>query len=327
VRWRDPSWLAEATAWIEARVEPVGAIEQPHVAPWSTVIRVPTAGGDLWFKANSPTHRFEARLALLLAGVSPDRVAEVVDADLDRGWLLLRDAGTRLRDLAPGAEQLEHWERLLPLYAGLQLALAPRAEEMLALGVPDERLAGLPARFERLLEDREALLVGTSEGVTEDELERLRRAVPEVVSLCDDLSAVGVAETLQHDDFHDGQVFVADGRYRFLDWGDACVSHPFHTLVVTLRAIAYRLGLAPGGPELARLRDAYLEPFAPGRLPVELVDAVDTAHRTGTIARALAWHRYVSAREPEERGDDAEAVPYGLKRFLAGGPIGSWDPA
>ena len=104
------------------------------------------------------------------------------------------------------------------------------------------------------------------------------------------------------------------------------MSHPFHTLVVTCRAIAHRFDpdVQPGGPELLRLRDAYLEPFAPYGGHTELVRAVDLAHLTGTLARTLAWHRYVVARPLEFRGEDAEAVPYGLRRLLNLGPLGSW---
>ena len=42
-----PEWLAEATAWIRERVAVTGEIEQFHVRWWSTVLRVPTAAGDL----------------------------------------------------------------------------------------------------------------------------------------------------------------------------------------------------------------------------------------------------------------------------------------
>ncbi len=325
MRWLDPHWRAQAIAWIEESIggPPTRPVEQPHVYPWSTVLRVPTREGDLWFKASSPTHSFEAALALELVRVMPDRVPEVVAADPGRGWLLMRDAGIRLRDLVGGREQLVHWEWLLPLYAELQIALAPRASELLTLGVPDERLENLTAHFERLLGDEDALLVGQPEGLSGDELARLRAAVPEVAALCRELAAYGVPETLQHDDFHDGQVFVADGRYRFLDWGDSCVSHPFHTLVVTLRAAAHKHVFEPGGPEVERLRDVYLEPFGGS----ELAAAVDLAHRTGTIARALAWYRFVSAPDAAVGSDDGIAVPYGLRLFLADGPLGSWDPA
>lgn len=140
--------------------------------------------------------------------------------------------------------------------------------------------------------------------------------------MCSELAAVGIPGTIQHDDFHDGQVFIREDRYRFLDWGDSCVSHPFHTMVVTLRVLAWQQGLPPGGPELLRLRDAYLEPFEELASPSELRAAFGLAHRTGTIARALAWHRYFVG-DPEAERDDT--VAYGLKMFLADGPIGSWE--
>ncbi len=56
--WQDPAWLAAAHAWIEDELERLGIrhsgdIEQPHVYPWSTVLRVPTDDGVVWFKANA----------------------------------------------------------------------------------------------------------------------------------------------------------------------------------------------------------------------------------------------------------------------------------
>jgi Phosphotransferase enzyme family len=310
--WTRPQWLEEATSWIRQRVTVVGEIEQPHVRWWSTVLRVPTADGDLFFKAVAQVHHFEAALTARLAVLQPDRVSELVDVDAERGWMLMRDGGTRLRERVETPQDLHHWERLLPDYAQLQIEVAPQADEFLALGVPDERLAVLPEHFR-------GLVAGRPNGLTDEEHRRLVDAAPRVEDMCRALAEDGVPETIQHDDFHDGQVFVRDGRYLFFDWGDSCVSHPFHSLTVVLRAIAWMLDLAPGGVELQRLRDAYLEPF--GRGP----EIGELAYGTGTIARALAWHRMVAAREPEfVDEDDATSATYGLKLFLEGGPIGSW---
>jgi Phosphotransferase enzyme family len=330
--WLQPDWLADAKRWIAAQLErlglePAGEIEQGHVRWWSTVMRVPTTEGDLYFKANAPPHQFEAALIAMLARLRPGQVPELPAVDPGRGWLLIRDGGTRLRELVGSAADLIRWEELLPRYAELQLALAPHADELLAVGVPDVRLAGLAGSLERLLEDVEAILLDRPQGLTSNERERLCALVPEIDAKARGLAGYGIPETIQHDDFHDGNVFVRDGRYLFFDWGDSCVSHPFHTLVVTFRAIAHRFerDIRPGGPELLRLRDAYLEPFAGYGNHDELVAAVDLAHLTGTVGRTLAWHRFVYAREPEFRADDTETVPYGLKRLLDLGPLGSWS--
>ena len=182
------------------------------------------------------------------------------------------------------------------------------------------RPAGLPDAVERLLEDDHALMLGESDELRRDQRDELRRRLPELRALVEELEAFGIPATIQHDDLHDGQVFVRDGDVRILDWGDSCISHPFHTLTVTLRALAWRHGIEPGSAQLLRLRDAYLEPFgAPAA-------AADLAYRTGTLGRALAWHRYVSAVTPAERDpEDAESVPYGLRLYLEAGPIGTWE--
>jgi hypothetical protein len=288
-----------------------GEPDQFHVRWWSTVIRVPTADGDLYFKAVTRGFEFEPPLTAKLAGLAPDRVPELVDVDSSRGWMLMRDAGTRLRDLVDLPADLPHWERALPRYAELQIAAAPLAGELLALGVPDVRLSKLPNQLRMLL-------AAPANRLSNELKERVLRALPEVEELCDRLAAYGIPETIQHDDLHDGQVFVRGGRYLFFDWGDSCISHPFHSLTVTLRATAAKLDLEPGGPELLHLRDAYLEPFG---APAE---AAGLAYRTGTIARALAWDRYARAAGVNAEPEDDSAPSYGLKLFLENGPVGSW---
>ena len=325
--WTESAWLDGAHAWIDERlaehsVVRSGPVEQPHVRWWSTVLRVPTSQGNLWFKAVSPLHSFEPRLTALLADVAPGLVPIPLAVDTARAWMLLRDGGTRLRERLDSVGDLVHWERLLPRYADLQIRLGEQQDQFLALGVPDQRVERLTDDLRAVLDERAPLLVGDPEGLTEGEYEQLRGRLPAIEDLARELQALGIPQTLQHDDFHDGNVFVDCAGYRFFDWGDCCVSHPFHTLVVTLRSTAYRFDLGPGGPELLRLRDAYLEPWTAFGTRAELVAGFDTAYRTGT----LAWYRYVTAREPGAAAADAQSVPYGLKLFLADGPIGASDP-
>lgn len=287
----------DADAWIAAAVEPTGPAESTHVRPWATVLRVPTANGDVWFKANAPELRHEAALLRLLAARRPELVPEPIALDLDRGWILMRDAGTRLCELVAEEQSLDRWLDVLPRYAELQLALAGDVDELLALGVPDLRLGTLPERYERLV----------------DELDgdpRYRAAIPRVRELAAELGEYGLPETIQHDDLHDRNVFVgADGGYRIVDWGDAVVSHPFFTLSVTLEGvIQWGLDDVEGSVETAPFRDAYLRPFDGGR---GLGRAVEIALRLGWAARAVATH--AAGHEEPER------IPARLRMFLDGG--------
>ena len=116
---------------------------------------------------------FEGPLTSLLAEVFPDHTAELLAFDADRSWMLTRDAGTRLRELFPDRAQLDEWERLLPRYAELQQRLAPRADELLGLGVTDLRLEALPSLLTRAAGDTEVLTRDDEDGMSAAERQAL----------------------------------------------------------------------------------------------------------------------------------------------------------
>ena len=316
--WTDPDWLSEAHGWIEERADELrlrvtGAIEQPHVRPWSTVLRVPTTGGDVWFKANGPTEAYEAGVVSVLAGRRPDCVPDLLAADLERGWMLVADGGERLREVVARERDLGRWLDVLPLYAGLQIDLVDHAGELLTLGTPDRRLATLSDQYEGLLDRLEPSSV--------PEIDRLRKLTPGVREMCDELAAYGIPETIQHDDLHDGQVFVRDGRYLLFDWGDSVVSHPFFTMSVTLEGVlSWGLDDIEGSVDTTPFRDAYLGPFERYAPRADLEAALAIALRLGWVCRALGFDELSAVLDPQAREEHADAVAIRLRMFLAGFP-------
>jgi hypothetical protein len=260
----------EAEEWIRANAPDAVGVELVSAEPWGTVYRLSLRGDVVWFKACMPVQAFEPRLTAALSERWPDRVTEVVSHE-DGQWLLMRDAGAPFGTFDPYVNPPEAWERLLPLYAELQCNEAARVDEHLAGGVPDLRTETLPARYDEF--------VGRNLPLEPEELGRLRAFAPRFAELCAELASRGIPDSIQHDDLHMSNVYEQDGRLRVLDWGDACVSHPFASLFET-----YRHLLAPEC--YPRLRDVYLEPWGS-----DLVDTFDLALRVGTIAHAFAWLR------------------------------------
>jgi hypothetical protein len=154
--WTDPAWLAEAEAWIRRHVAPTGEIEQPHVRPWATALRVPTADGVVWFKASAPEVAHEGPVVQLLAARRPDLVPPLLALDRERAWMLSADGGTRLRELVESERDLSRWLDVLPAYAALQRDAAVDVDAFLAAGVPDCRLAALPGLYRGLAERLDA---------------------------------------------------------------------------------------------------------------------------------------------------------------------------
>src|SRR5207244_12198373 len=95
----------------------------------------------------------EGAVIQVLALRRPALVPELLALDRGSGWMLQRDGGTRLRGLVIGADLVDRWAELLPLYAALQLDAAADRDALVAAGAPDRGLSALPQAYAQLAED------------------------------------------------------------------------------------------------------------------------------------------------------------------------------
>ena len=154
--WEDADWFAEAVAWVDERLAAMGRprtgeVEQRHVRTWATALRVQTAEGPVWFKANTPELRHEVAVVERVSARVPDRVPPLLASDVERGWLLMADAGDRLREVADEEQSLVRWHDVLAGAADVARALEPEVDELLAAGVPDLRLHTLADGYAELV--------------------------------------------------------------------------------------------------------------------------------------------------------------------------------
>jgi aminoglycoside/choline kinase family phosphotransferase len=274
-------------------------VEVVHDRPWSRVLRVPTADEDLYLKQCAPVQAFEPALTVALAARWPDRVPEVVAADPERAWLLLRDGGTRLRESGDVAT----FVRALELYGELQREEAAHVDELLALGLPDVRLPVVATTYEAFFED--------DHGLEWAEVARLRTLATRFRELCAELEAFGLPDSIQHDDLHDGNVFVRDGRVAIFDWGDSSVAHPLWSLVKPLRDARDR-GLDP-----EPLCAAYLGAWTAVEPEERLRAALRVAVPVGIFAYALQVRRLLDFIPAEARPAREPYLADQLRRLLA----------
>ena len=257
------------------------------------MLRVPTNDGLLYFKANADSLTHEAAVTELLIRRRPDLLPELVACDPSTGWMLMRDAGVQLSAILDRDRDLRYWLEALPLYAELQIDVVTDAEELARLIPLDRRLATMPAHHA-------TLVAATEHELSPAEHRALREVEPDVRRWTDELAALSIPESIQNDDFTHGSIFVGDAGYRFLDWGDACLSHPFFTLTVTLRVVEWVHGLPPGSPETERVRDAYLEPWTRFEPRPTLERAAQVARRLGQVGRAAFWLEGGFEHEPDD---------------------------
>ena len=310
--------------WITAQIAQrglklTGEIEDVQITPSATVLSVMTDSGKVYFKAPMPAFAFEAPLTAKLAEWFPVDLPVVLGMDAARGWLLLRDAGVRVRDLIRADGDGSRWDEYLRRYVALQQATASRVDELLALGVPDRRLKKLPRLYDALLLDTAILLVGQKYGVSDAQFAELQGYLSTLQTLCDQLATYNIPQTLHHDDFHTGNTMVQANTPTFIDWGESCIAHPFYSLVIVLRDAKFTL--KQDQATLDHLTDVYLRCWIAYEPMERLKEAFVVAAQLAALCRTLTWYRVVSNLPEDARTEYADAVPYWLVTFLKNTPF------
>jgi hypothetical protein len=318
--WTQPGWQETVLPWIDQELTSQGIrIEGPleilHMRTWSAFASIPTSDGIVYFKAPSSENAFEAALTQKLVQLRPDCMVRLLAVDLERGWTLSADSGDTLRSFIRSVDDLPQWDNVLPFYADFQIDLAQHLPDLLLTGAPDRRLELFPNLYRKLLEDTENLRVENPPGLSSEEHRHLLKLQSEVEDMCLQLDSYGLPETICHEEVHDANVILDGERVIFTDWADSSVAHPFFTMLVTIRSAAYRAGLDQDAPEMAHLRDIYLEPWSSFGSPTELREALDIAYRLAMINRSLSYHLSM-AKLPEEYKIENDAIPGWLQDFL-----------
>lgn len=319
--WTQQSWLEQASCWIDHELHQQGikrieSINQLRVRHWSTILQVPTGIGSIYFKAVVSDLAYEAALTQVLSHRYPHCMPQVLAIAREQGWLLMHDGGMMLRETLKTEDDIHYWANLLPTYAKVQQDSTKYLDDFLELGVPDRRLAVLPARFQQLLTDTETLGLNHPGGLSLLEYQCLQNKADLLVELCEQLATFNIPETLHHGDLHDGNVFVGHERYMFFDWGDSSISHPFFSLHSTYGSLEKRFDLGKSSPWFKQLRECYLDEWTEYETEERLEQAFEIAQKLSPILAILRWLPVLSSMDATNRNRYIEAVPDLLREFL-----------
>lgn len=315
--WHTPSWRAEAGSWVSDRlaaqgIVPAGPLEQLYTRPYATIMRLRTDHGVVWFKANGPGYRHEARVVRELRSWAGARVPHVLAEEAGHGWFLTADAGPSMDSVLAEDRDLSHWETVLREYAVLQVESTAHLDTLSSLGVPDKSPTAMPGVLAGVLAGDESLL-GPDPGLDGCELEALRAGMAEFRAQCMRLEAMGIAHTVQHDDLTPGNVLMPATGPVFIDWTDACIAHPFASLTYPIRHVMEQFGVSADSPEVRRVKDAYYEPWAGLYSRAQLDEATELAIRLAVAGKVTAWR---SALQGLDRSTLGPYFQYAEARWL-----------
>lgn len=313
--WSSPEFRAELTEWVTSAVGEPRSLKPVRDRSWSTVWRVAASPGTFYAKQNTPLQAFEARLLTLLGDLAPAYVVPVAAADPDRDLLLTPDQGTVLGDdLADAGEEhlLAAVGRMLGTAARLQREVAPHADLLADAGLTRLALSDVLPYVQQRLDELAPLPEDDPRSFEPGRAEVLEAALPSVAAAVDQVAALGLPLTLNHNDLQTFNVFDVDGAMRFFDFGDAMVTEPLAALMVPLAGIARHLEVAAADPRVLGLAEPALEVWSDVVPLSELRAALPAALRLARLARCESWLRCYAAMNDNELAEWGGAAAYWL---------------
>lgn len=282
--WMRPGWYIQALSWGIGRLRDAGISttetpDQLRASERGFLLRLRTPRGSFFLKAAPEVSRHEPALARWLAAHFPQNTPEVLGVDAERNWLLRREiTGVAMPLVEVREESL--WEDAVRRLAELQVASVAHRQELAELGCPLRSLAVLAGRIPWLLADAQAMMLGSSCGLTRPEIEHVARLEPALLALCQELAHLEIPLALEHGDLHGRNVAMTLDGPVFTEWSFSSLSHPFFSIFHLLRDAA-RMLPESSAESRRRLRDAYLDPWR------ELAP-LDVLHRAFDLAVTLA---------------------------------------
>ena len=260
VPWYRSGWYRTATSWIgqQAAVHPIDSLTQYRVWGLSTLIRVESAQGRFWFKANGPPFADEIVKTVALAERFPHILPCPVSYDLDRGWAIFEDLGSESLN-----ERLhpETWAAAAAAYARMQMDSVALRPELEAAGVPVYSEVHIADEIELMVADDEALTSGEY-GLDAADVERVRHRARGWVEAMHALGQLGIPLAIEHGDLHSGQMLIDTvGQVRIIDWSDVAFANPLISLETFVGALHRNLGSHLSSDDLARIGNAFSEAF------------------------------------------------------------------
>ena len=313
--WARPGGVATTIAWAD---DALAAIGRRRVGPvvqiktWnlSSILRLPTADGDVWCKSVPPFLAHEGGIIALVGDDDTTLVPPLLASEPATGTVLLGDV--------PGDDDWDASEgRLLTMVqtlVRLQARWQDRVDELLIAGLPDWRTRSLTELVEAVVSRRDV-----REQLADVELRVLDALTGRLPDRFAALDACGIPATLVHGDFHRGNWRFDGHALVLLDWGDTGVGHPLLDMSSFEENVPDEVRL--------RVRAAWIDAWR-GELPgADPSMAAELIAPIAALRRAVKYQEFLDRIEPSERryhaSDVREWLRVALEQATDGGRGGS----
>lgn len=224
--------------------------------PWSKVLKLSTPQGIVYLKQTPADLFLEVEIIKKcreLCGIVD--IPEVIATNKELNCFLMKACGdVSFRTLFGGQLNVALLMQGLQLYTKMQKATARHVNAFLQAGAPDWRLENFPKLYQDLISN-EAFL--KEHGLETTQIQILQNSVEKLQRLCQELSIYGIAECLNHSDFHDNNILFSSTNQKIsiIDLGETAINHPFFSLAAFLKIPCDRYHLKFASTDYQKLHE------------------------------------------------------------------------
>lgn len=263
--------------------------------PWSTISHFKTSKEFVYLKKMAKPFVIEPKILQFLFKNVSTSVTEIIAENEKLSCFLMKNAGQPLRKIQQSNFQTQVFCEALKIYADIQIACIPQVHLLVEIGINDWRLEKIPKLYKEFIAFEHRLKM---DGLNHNEIKSLQKLSPKIETLCKQLFSYNIPETLEHGDFQDNNILIQDKRITISDWGDACISHPFFSLVSALNSIKRNHNLQNTDEIYQQAKNAYLNNWLEHGTKEDIYRAFNIAEKLHYFMFALSFSRiYLCVKE------------------------------
>jgi hypothetical protein len=214
-----------------------------NAGPFFSLFRFETTGPNVWFKAVGEPNLREFPITIALSRRFPAYLPEIIGQRAEwNGWLAFSAGVKGLSE----TNDLNSWELTASSLAKLQIESIDNGESLLELGAHDLRTHKLSELVQPFLDVVSRLMREQTKAVpnplSDGDLGLLGLRLQDAITLLEDLR---IPNTLGHLDLNPGNIVLANGKCKFLDWAEAYIGHPFFSFEYLSAHFRRTAGFAP----------------------------------------------------------------------------------
>lgn len=259
-------------------------------APWSKVTRILATTEDVYLKQTPPLLFLEPTIIQLLRNQLRAAVPVVIGSNDDLCCFLMKDAGQTLRSYLKSDFKPELLSQAIHQFTAIQRATENQLGSFFELGVPDWRLNQFPTLYLQLINQTDFL---KSEGLTDEELNKLHDLIPTLTDQCERLSIYPIPDALVQPDFNTNNILFNPNtkKMTIIDLGEVVITHPFFSLHNFLIQAQRHHGVTEGSQIYHQLLQAFCEKWLNLAYKNQLLEVYSLVKKLWPIYGVFSFYR------------------------------------